>query len=513
MSKTRDTNALDSPAIGTVYIVGGGPGDPRYITLRGVQCLGRADVILYDYLVNERLLDHAGADAERICLGRHGRNTVWNQDQINREMVHRARRGQTVVRLKSGDPSIFGRFAEELGFLQAQAVPCEVVPGVSAAIAAGSCVGIPLTHRDLSSAVAFVTGQENSAKRQDTVDYEALARFPGTLVIYMGVTTVDRWAPGLLSNGMAADTPVALIRRCSFYDQQVVRCQLKDVVAELTPRQKLPPPVIAVVGDVARSDQQLGRFVARPLFGQAVLVTRARDQLHALSDQLLELGAGVWHQAAIEVRPPASWHVVDEVLDRVDQFDWLVFSSANGVSFLLNRILDRGQDLRRLGSVRLAAMGPGTADKLRAYHLQADVVPGEFRAEALADKLAENAAGKRFLLARASRGREVLAETLRAAGGDVEQVVVYESHDVAVVEPDIAAALEAGRLDWTTVTSSAIARSLVNLFGPQLRRTRLASISPVTSVTLRELGYEPAVEASVYTMDGLVEAICAAQKK
>jgi uroporphyrinogen III methyltransferase/synthase len=426
-------------------------------------------------------------------------------------MVDRARQGQTVVRLKSGDPSIFGHLAEELGFLHANAVPCEVVPGVSAAIAAGSCLGIPLTHRDLSSAVAFVTGQENSAKRQDSVDYEALARFPGTLVIYMGVTTVDRWAPGLLDNGMAADTPVALIRRCSFYDQQVIRCQLKDVVAELTPRQKLPPPVIAVIGNVAGDDQQLHSFVARPLFGQAVLVTRPRHQLHALSDLLLELGAGVWHQAAIEVRPPADWNVVDEVLDRVDQFDWLVFSSANGVSFLLNRILDRGQDLRRLGGVRLAAMGPGTADQLKDFKLRPDLIPDEFRAEALAEKLAENAAGKRFLLARASRGREVLAETLRAAGGDVEQVVVYESQDVVVAEPDIVAALDAGKLDWTTVTSSAIARSLVKLFGPRLRKTRLASISPVTSATLRELGYEPAVEAKVFTMDGLVEAICAAQ--
>ncbi len=510
MNKTPDRNARGSPSLATVYIVGGGPGDPRYLTLRGVQCLGRADVVLYDYLVNERLLDHAPANVERICLGRHGRKIIWTQDQINREMLERSRRGQTVVRLKSGDPAIFGHFAEELGFLNGHGVPCEVVPGVSAAIAAGSCVGIPLTHRDLSSAVAFVTGQENSAKPQGALDYAALARFPGTLVMYMGVTNADRWVPGLLSNGMSAETPVALIRRCSFYDQQVIRCQLKDVVAELTPRQKLPPPVIAVIGDVAADDQQLSCYTARPLIGRAVLVTRPRHQLLSLSDRLLELGAGVWHQAAIEIRPPASWAAVDAVLDRLEQFDWLVFSSANGVSFLLQRILDRGHDLRRLAGLRLAAMGPGTADALRAYHLQADHVPSEFRAEALADELARSAAGKRFLLARASRGREVLAETLRQAGAEVEQMVVYESHDVAAADPDVMAALEAGTLDWTTVTSSAIARSLAHLFGPRLRKTRLASLSPVTSATLRELGYEPAVEARVYTMDGLVEAMCAA---
>ena len=506
-SQTDESNSA-SPTLGRVLLVGAGPGDPRYITLRGVDCLRRADVVLYDYLANERLLEHVRRDAELICLGRHGRKSRWNQEAINQELVARARRGQQVVRLKSGDPTIFGRFAEEVGVLEQHQIPFEVVPGISAAIAAGSCVGIPLTHRDMASAVAFVTGQENPAKPNTSVDYRRLASFPGTIVIYMGVTTVARWAPALLEGGLSPQTPVALIRRCSFHDQQVVRCPLQDVVTELTPRTKLPPPVIVVIGEVARSEQHVDWFGARPLIGQAVLVTRSQEQLVNLADQFHELGAGVWHQPAITIGPPSDWKQVDSVIDQIDQFDWLVFASANGVAYLLDRILELGHDVRCLSGLRLAAMGSATAKKLAEYSLRADLVPDEYHAESMVAALNKDAAGKRFLLARASRGRDVLATNLSAAGGDVEEVVVYESHDVGEAKAEVVWALDRGDIDWVTVTSSAIARSLVRLFGQQLKKTKLASISPITSSTLRELGFEPAVEAKIHTMDGLIRAIC-----
>jgi uroporphyrinogen III methyltransferase/synthase len=264
---------------------------------------------------------------------------------------------------------------------------------------------------------------------------------------------------------------------------------------------------VVIVGVVAGLDETLAWFDKRPLFGHCVLVTRPGDQAGPLADLLADLGAEVLIQPAIRISEPPDWRPVDEALERLPSYDWLVFSSSNGVASLLNRLLAGGSDLRRLGNVRLAAIGPGTADALAAFHLKADLIPAEFRAESLAATLAAQAPGKRFLLARASRGREVLAEQLRSAGAVVDQVVVYSSTDVDVADEQVAQRLAAGEIQWLTVTSSAIARSLAALFGEQLRKTRLASISPITSATLRELGYEPAVEARTYTIPGVVEAI------
>jgi uroporphyrinogen III methyltransferase/synthase len=288
-----------------------------------------------------------------------------------------------------------------------------------------------------------------------------------------------------------------------------IRTTLGSVADEIRLRQ-LRPPVLVVVGEVAAHDPGASWFTGRPLFGRRVLVTRPSEQTASLGERLCDLGADVLVQPAIEIGPPDDWAPVDGTLARLAEFDWLVFSSGNGVRYLLDRLCQQHGDLRRLGRVQLAAIGPGTAEALADYKLRPDTVPDEYRAEALAESLAVDAPGKRFLLARASRGREVLAEQLRAAGGQVEQVVVYTSRDVPVPDPEIASALTAGKIDWVTVTSSAIARSLSAMFGEQLRLTRLASISPITSAVLRELGFEPAAEAAEYTMAGIVEAILAA---
>jgi uroporphyrinogen III methyltransferase/synthase len=496
------------PKRGKVFLVGAGPGDPGLITLRGVECLSRADVVLFDYLANSQLLSHAPATAERICLGRHGKSRIWSQEEINARLVALAREGKTVVRLKGGDPAIFARGAEEALELARQGIEFEIVPGITAALAAGSCAGIPVTHRELASAVALVTGHEESGKEWSNLDYEALAKFPGTLVFYMGVTTAQSWTAALISHGKPASTPCAIVRRCSFPDQEKWTCTLGDVASLLGSHGKIRPPVIVIVGEVTTLAPTLSWFEKRPLFGQKVIVTRPREQAAALCDPLAELGAEVLVQPAIEIGPPADWSPVDAALARLSEFDWLVFSSANGVRFLLERLLSMGQDLRALGSVKLAAIGPGTAEELAAYRLRADIVPfDEYRAESLAAALAGRAPGKRFLLARASRGREVLAEDLTAAGGIVEQVVVYSSRDVATANEDIAKQLAEGKIDWLTVTSSAIAHSLANLFGESLGKTRLVSISPVTSATLRELGFAPVAEATEYTMSGVVRAI------
>lgn len=491
-----------------VFLVGAGPGDPKLITLRGVECLRRADLVLYDYLVNPAILKHLQPGAEAVCLGRHGQRRLMSQEEVNQRMTSAAQSGRTVVRLKAGDPAIFARAAEEIECLAAAGIAFEVVPGITAALAAGSYAGVPLTHREFASAVALVTGHEQSDKSAASLDYAALASFPGTLVFYMGVTSAAVWTQSLIAAGKPAETPVAIVRRCSWPDQTVFRSTLGEAAEEVA-KQRIRPPVLFVVGAVAALEPTVSWFSRRPLFGQRVLVTRPAEQAESLVERLEELGAETLVQPAIEISAPADWTPVDRALARLDQFDWLVFSSANGVRYLLERICQQHGDLRRLGPVRLAAIGPGTTEALAQYRLKADRTPDEFRAEALADALASEAAGRRFLLVRASRGREVLAERLLAAGGAVEQVVAYRSTDVPAAAPEIAAALAAGRIDWITVTSSAIARSLARLFGAQLRQAKLASISPITSATLAELGFEPAAEATEYTMLGLAEAIAA----
>jgi uroporphyrinogen III methyltransferase/synthase len=504
-----------------VYLVGAGPGDPGLITWRGVECLAAADVVLYDYLTNPALLVHANSSAELICLGRHGRDRVWSQQDINEALVRYARTGKCVVRLKGGDPAVFARLSDEIEALEAAAVAYEIVPGVTAALAAGSHAGIPLTQRGVASAVALVTGHEQEEKEFESIDFAALARFPGTLVVYMGVTTAGKWTRSLIEAGKPADTPAAIVRRCSWPDQRTMRCTL-GTIADRLADEKLRPPIVTIIGDVATAAPAATWFTERPFFGRRIMITRPRRQARKLIERLNELGAHCLVQPVIEILPPSDWPAVDEVLSRLSTFDWLVFSSANGVEALFERLEQTGRDVRALGSLKIAAIGLGTAEALRAYRIKADLLPGEFRAEALAEQLVaaakdqrdgSDAAPPRFLLVRASRGREVLAETLRAAGCDVEQVVVYRSVDVEAPDAEIAMMLEQGRIDWITVTSSAIARSLARMFGEDLRRARLASISPVTSETLRELGYKPQAAARQYTMEGVVEAIRGFEEK
>jgi uroporphyrinogen III methyltransferase/synthase len=497
---------MTQQASGKVYLVGAGPGDPALLTLRGAECLRRANVVLYDYLVNPVLVAHCRPEAERICLGKHGGGRIWPQEEINDQLVAHAKAGKTVVRLKSGDPAIFARGAEEIERLVREGIEFEIVPGITAALAAGSYAGIPITHRELASAVALVTGHEDPDKHERAVDYAALATFPGTLVFYMGVTTVRLWSEALMAAGKAAATPVAVVRRCSQPDQRTLHTTLEEL-ATAVESEKLRPPVIFIVGEVAALGKGYSWFEQRPLFGKRILVTRPAHQATALAGPLAELGAEVLFQPAIEIGPPTDWGPTDTALLRLNEFDWLVFSSSNGVRYLLERLFAIGKDLRALGSIKLAAIGPGTAEELQRFHLKADLVPDEFRAESLAGKLAGNARGQRFLLARASRGREVLSEELTAAGGVVEQVVVYQSNDLTAADPHIAELLQSGKIDWVTVTSSAIAKSLARLFGDNLKQTKLASISAITSGTLRELGFNPAAEAKEYTMAGVVEAI------
>jgi uroporphyrinogen III methyltransferase/synthase len=510
--RTRDADK-GGPSPPPVALVGAGPGNPGLLTLRAAACLASADVVLYDRLVPVALLDHAPAAARRVCVDELPGCHAERWPHIHQSLIDFARRGLRVVRLKGGDPFLFGRGAEEAEALRAAGIEYEVVPGVTAGLGASSFAGIPLTHRRLASAVAFVTGHERPDKPDSLLDWPALARFPGTLVFYMGVARLSHIAQMLIEHGKAADTPAAAVHWGSTTRQRTVEAPLAEL-PEAVRAAGLTAPSLIVVGPVVSLRAELAWFERRPLFGKRVLVTRPRHQSGGLARRLEELGAQVSALPGVEVRGPADWGPVDRALADLARFQWLVFTSANGVEYFLRRLLETGRDLRALGSLRLAAIGPATADALRAYHLTADLVPGEYRSEALAAALKERAAGKRLLLARADRGRDLLREELSAVA-EVVQVAVYSQVDAEGPDASTRELLDRGEVDYVTVTSSNIARSLAGALGAEALvhvragRTALVSISPVTSATVRELGLPVAAEATVYTTEGVVEALCA----
>lgn len=494
-----------------VYLVGAGPGNPGLLTLRAVECLAQADVVIYDKLVPERLLDHAPPTAERVCVGNLPGCHPDRWPHIHEAMIHFARQGKCVVRLKGGDPYIFGRGAEEAETLRQVGIPFEIVPGVTSAIGAAAYAGIPLTHRYHASAVAIITGHENPAKPDSALDWPALARFPGTLAIYMGVSRLPQIVRVLLDNGKAPDTPAALVHRATTGEQAALEAPLAELPAAVLAA-GLAAPALIFIGPVVNLREQLNWFERRPLFGKRVLVTRPRHQAGDFVRRLEQLGAAPFVLPAVEVREPDDWAPVDRALADLSNYQWLVFTSSNGVHALLRRLRHTGRDLRALGGVRLAAIGPSTADALRGYHLEPDLVPAEYRSEALAAALKERAAGQRVLLARADRGRDLLRQEL-ASVAQVEQVAVYSQVDAVEPDSEVLDCLRRGEIDYVTLTSSNIARALLRALDEPSRarilagELKLVSISPVTSADVKALGFPVAAEATEYTTAGLLRAL------
>lgn len=496
---------------GKVYLVGAGPGDPGLLTLRGLECLRRADVVLYDGLVNPILLRHSNARAERTCRVSDGGERRLDQDEINRRLISAAQAGKTVVRLKGGDPFVFGRGSEEAAALAAAGIPFEVIPGVTAAIAAGEYAGFSVTHREHASAVAFITGHEDPAKDSLSLDYRVLAAFPGTLVFYMGLHRLSQIAKALIAAGKNAETPAAVISQASWPSQQTVTAPLVAIAAQVVTA-GLRPPSLIVVGECVRQREQLAWFEKRPLFGRRIGVTRADEQATSQIDRIYELGAEAVLMPTLEIEPPTEWDTVDAVLRRIGEFDWIVFTSANGVRALMGRLWELGGDSRQLGAARLATIGPFTAAALREFQLRPDVIPETYRAEHLAAALCPKMAGKKVLWARANRVRDVLRTELIAAGAQLEEAVVYQHRDVAAWSEDVNQRLIAGQLDWIGVSSPAIARNVMRLMPDAARANlgqniRIASISPVTSATCREIGLPVSAEATEHTWDGLLATI------
>jgi uroporphyrinogen III methyltransferase/synthase len=504
-------SAIRNPQSGSVALVGAGPGHPGLITLRGVECLRQAEVVLYDRLVPPRLLEHAPASARRVCVDELPGHHPERLPLIHQTMIDAARQGLRVVRLKGGDPFLFGRGAEEAEALRNAGIPFEVVPGVTAALGASACAGIPLTHRLHASAVALVTGHEQPGKAESRLDWAALAKFPGTLVFYMGMARLPDIVQALLDNGKPADTLAAVVHWGSTGQQRTVTTTLAELPATVADR-RVAAPALIILGEVVGLRQRIAWFEQRPLFGKTVLVTRPRHQVGDFVRRLEELGAVVSVLPTVEIRGLDDWSMVDRALADLARYHWLVFTSANGVHALIGRLKQIGLDLRALGPVRLAAIGPATAEALRGYHLEADLVPAEYNSEGLAAALRERVAGQRVLLARADRGIELLREQLSAVA-EVEQVAVYRQVDA--VEPGPALeALRWGEIDYVTLTSSNIARSLLQALDAETLdrmkggRPGLVTISPRTSAAVRERGLPVAAEARTYTTEGIVAALC-----
>ena len=489
------------------------------ITARGLTRLSQADVVVFDALVNPDLLEHAPTHAKRICVGKRAGVHEWSQDQINQLLVELANKGQMVVRLKGGDPYLFGRGAEEVAYVTRHGVRCEVVPGVTAGIAVPAAAGIPVTHRRLASTVTFVTGHEDPTKEEPSIDFASLAGLllaGGTVCFYMGVERLRAIADQLCDCHVAPQTPVAVIQWGTLPRQRTVRTNLANAASDATAA-GLGPPAIIVVGGVAELQEPgLDCFTNRPLFGQCVVITRARHQAVELRQRLDDLGADTLEAPTIEVLAPTDWSSVDQALRHIDQFDWLVLTSVNGVVALGERLDTMGLDARSLGGVKIAVIGDATAQAMvQNLHIRADLMPDQFVAESLARSLIHQGEtqGKRLLLLRADIARSTLPQLLREGGGQVTDLVVYRNQSASSLPGTVLEALRCDRVDWVTFTSSSTARHMVQLLGEDhdlLDKVKIASIGPVTSRALRELNLEPTVEAKTFNLAGLVAAMAEA---
>lgn len=494
---------------GKVYLVGAGPGDPGLLTLKGKRALERADTVIYDFLANEALLRFARPECEKICAGKHPGEPTISQEEIHRLLVSKASAGMTVVRLKGGDPFIFGRGGEEAQALVRASIPFEVVPGVSSGYAAPAYAGIPVTHRDVASSVAFLTGHEDPAKASAGLDGLKLAADAGTLVLFMGVRNLPEIAAALVAQGRKPSTPVAVIRWGSRAEQQVVTGTLSDIAGKA---QAIEPPAVTVVGDVVHLREELNWFERLPLFGKRIVTTRARRQSATLRESLEELGAETVDISAIEIHDPESWEPLDQAIRRLEDFDYLLLTSANGVRNFLRRLAACGRDVRDLKGLQVGAIGPATAAEFAQVGIRVDFLPREYRAEGLLESLATlDLRGKSFLIPRAKVARDLLPTALRERGARVEVVESYQTV-AAQFSPGELARLLAPRPDVVTFTSSSTATNFLRLVEESdlrdvLGGTAVASIGPITSETLRQHGLRVSIEPAESTIPGLVQAI------
>ncbi len=496
---------------GKAYLVGAGPGDPGLITVKAIECLKQAEVVIYDYLANDVFLKYVPRDAEIIYVGKKGGSHTRTQDEINRLLVEKSREN-IVVRLKGGDPFIFGRGGEEAEVLKEADIEFEIIPGVTSAIAVPAYAGIPLTHRDFASSVAFITGHERADRTGSKIAWDKLATSVDTLVFLMGVKNLSSIVDNLVNGGRALDTPVAVIQWGTTKLQRTVTGNLGNIV-DIVEQEGITAPAIIVVGEVIRLKEKLDWFEKKPLFGKTVLVTRAREQASEFVKMLERCGARCLVFPTIRVIPPGSWDDLDSALERLQSYQWLIFTSINGVKFFFERLYRLGKDVRELKGIKICAIGPKTAEKLNEYGLVLDFVPSEYRAEAIIEGLGrENIRGKKVLLPRAAVARQILPEKLRELGAEVDVVEAYRTILPDQIDPEVKEAIESGKLDCITFTSSSTVKNFAAFFSSRSieklnRDVLIACIGPITADTAKELGFKVDIVPGEYTLNALTEAI------
>ncbi len=508
-------NMAKSQTLGQVYLVGAGPGDAKLLTLRGRECLEKADVVLYDHLANPEILKYAPARAERIYVGRKGRGAYRDQAEINKLLVSKARGGHCVVRLKGGDPFVFGRGGEEAEAMAEAGIPFTVVPGVTAAVAVPAYAGIPVTHRTLASTAAFVTGHEDPTKSASAMEWPRLASAEGTLVFLMGTKNLPRIVDQLLHQGKSATTPIAVIRWGTYARQKTVVGTLGDIVEQVR-KTDLSPPTVIVVGEVVRLRDHLNWCETQPLFGKGVLVTRPRAQAPALSNLLAEYGAEPIECPTLEICPPENWHLVDEAIDQLPTYDWVIFTSVNGVQSFMKRLRVRQKDVRSFAQAKLCCIGPRTAEEASHWGLVADLIPKEFQAEGILEAFGKaDITGKRILIPRATVAREILPEQLAAMGADVRVVHSYQAVPPEIEREPIVDRFRHQDIHYLTFTSSSTVKNFCQIFGDRqelhsvMQDAVVACIGPITAQTVRDEGLPVDIVARENTVPALVDAIVA----
>jgi uroporphyrinogen III methyltransferase/synthase len=499
---------------GKIYLIGAGPGDPGLITVKAVECIKAADVVIYDYLASPALLAYARQDAEIIYVGKKGGDHTLTQDKINELLAQKGEQGHVVARLKGGDPFIFGRGGEEAEVLIKRNIDFEVVPGVTSAVAAPAYAGIPLTHRDYTSSVSLITGHEDPLKETSSIQWDCLAKSGSTLVFLMGVKNLPNIVTQLMKNGKSPKTPVALVRWGTTTRQETVAGTLDDIV-EKVKEAKLKPPAIIVVGEVVSLREDMKWFENKPLFGKNIVVTRARAQASGLVDKLRQLGAHCVEIPTIKVVVPEDNTPLVDAVTSLDQYEWIIFTSVNGVKYFFKTLFAQGLDVRALGHHQFACIGPVTRDELGKFGIVSDVLPETYRAESVVAAFTDRGiSGKKILLPRAMEARTILPEELKNMGAHVHEVTAYETRQVSNAKTELMALLNDGEIDMVTFTSSSTVKNFMSLI-PQEDRSSLLSevthacIGPITGDTAVSLGLAPEIVADTYTIDGLVNAIVA----
>ena len=494
-----------------VYLVGSGPGDPGLITVKGLECIKKADVIVYDYLVNAVLLKNARKDVELIYVGKKGNQHTMEQDDINQLLVDKAMENKIVTRLKGGDPYVFGRGGEEAIVLKENNILFEVVPGITAAIASPNYAGIPVTHRTCTSTFGLITGHEDPTKDQSDVDWEKLSTGLGTLTFYMGIKNLPNIVNQLVKHGRSADTPVAVIRWGTTTHQQTVVGTLSNIVEKA---KDIKPPAITIVGEVVNLRDQLNWFESRPLFGKTIIVTRSRDQASAFSEQLIELGANVLEYPTINITSPDDFGPLDRELDKLESTDWLIFTSVNGVDAFFNRIFELGRDVRDLKGVKICAIGPATRERIEGFHVTIDCQPPKYVAESVVEALkkVDEIKGKRFLMPRTDIARSYIPEELEKLGAEVSDIIAYKTVLATDGDNIVLDKLKDGEVDIVTFTSASTVKNFVKIIGEEnlsafKDNVQFASIGPITNESAEEMNIEISIKADEFTIPGLVQAI------